>query len=99
LPVFSDTPAGATLSLRVTPRAGRTSLSGIAEDQLLVRIAAAPVDDAANEALVELLARTLGVPKRSVEITAGRHSRTKRVAIAGFPATELERRLLEALGA
>ena len=65
--------------------------------QLLVRIAAAPVDDAANEALIELLARVLGVAKRSVDIVGGHRGRTKRVAIAGLSAAEVERRVAAVL--
>jgi len=97
MPPFTATLGGATVMVRVTPRAGRTHLAGVAGGQLLVRLAAAPVDDAANEALVELLARVLDIPKRSIEIAAGRHSRTKRVAIAGVPAGDLDQRLAAAL--
>jgi uncharacterized protein YggU (UPF0235/DUF167 family) len=95
--VFNDTPDGATLIVRVTPRAGRTSLAGVAGGHLLVRIAAAPVDDAANEALKELLARVLDVPRRSIEISAGRRGRTKRVTIAGHRAAILSERLAAAM--
>ena len=93
----SSTPNGAVLLVRVTPRAGRTGLTGVANDQLLVRIAAAPVDDAANEALIELLARVLGVAKQSIDIVGGHRGRTKRVAIAGLSAAEVERRVARLL--
>ena len=94
---FSDSPDGAILTVRVTPRAGRTVVAGIADAQLLVRIAAAPVDNAANDALVALLADLLGLPKRSIEVAGGHRSRTKRIRIRGGRAADLERRLAAAL--
>jgi hypothetical protein len=51
------------------------------------------VDDAANAALVEFLARTLGVPRRAVRIVEGMRSRNKRVAIAGLSRDDLAARL------
>lgn len=85
------------LTVRVTPRAGHTALTGVAGDRLLARIAAAPVDDAANEALIELLAHVLDVPKRSIGIAGGHRGRTKRVAIARLSAAEVERRVAAAV--
>jgi uncharacterized protein (TIGR00251 family) len=79
----SDSPAGCLLTIRVTPRAGRSAIAGVREDLLLVKLAAAPVDGAANEALVATLAEALGVPKRDVSIVSGERSRTKRVLVAG----------------
>jgi len=55
----------------------------VREGALLVRLAAPPVEGAANEALVELLARLLAVPRRAVRIVSGETSRTKRLAIDG----------------
>ena len=53
---------------------------------LLVRLAAAPVDGAANEELIETLARALHVPKRDITIASGERSRNKRVRVAGMDA-------------
>jgi uncharacterized protein YggU (UPF0235/DUF167 family) len=72
-----------TLDVRVIPRAGRTECAGFRDDALVVRLAAAPVDDAANDALIAFLATALDVPRRAVTIVAGGHSRRKRVAIDG----------------
>lgn len=72
------------LDVRVTPRAGRTGFAGMREDVLLVRLAAAPVDGAANEELINLIAKTLRIPKRDVTIISGERSRTKRIRIAGL---------------
>jgi uncharacterized protein (TIGR00251 family) len=70
----------------VIPRASRTVLAGTRGGAILVRVAAAPVDDAANEALIDFLAETVKVPRRAVRIVAGERSRNKRVAIDGVTA-------------
>jgi uncharacterized protein (TIGR00251 family) len=72
------------LEVRVTPRAGRSAIAGVRDGVLLVRLAAAPVDGAANAELIETIARALGVPKRDVTIVSGERSRQKRVRIAGM---------------
>lgn len=51
---------------------------------LVVKLAAAPVDGAANEELISLLAKTLKIPKRDITIVSGERSRTKRIRIAGL---------------
>ena len=72
--------------MRVVPRAGRSGVAGLRDGALLVRLAAAPVDGAANAELIDVLARALDVPKRSIEIVAGDRSRSKRVRVDGMPA-------------
>ncbi len=72
--------------MRVIPRAGRSGVAGLRDGALLVRLAAAPVDGAANVELITVLAEALGIPKRSVEIASGDRSRAKRVRIAGMDA-------------
>ena len=58
-----------------------------------VRVSAAPVEGAANEALVELLARQLDVPRRAVSLVSGEHGRSKRVRIEGLTLAEVRARL------
>lgn len=53
MPQFHPTDSGVSVTVRVTPRAGRTGIAGVRDDVLLVKLAAAPVDGAANEALVD----------------------------------------------
>jgi len=53
---------------------------------LLVRLAAAPVDGAANAELIEILAKALDLPKRRIEIVSGDRSRSKRIRIIGLDA-------------
>jgi uncharacterized protein (TIGR00251 family) len=84
--VFTPTPAGVEIDVRVIPRSGRTELAGSRDGRLLVRVSAAPVEGAANDALVALLAKVLAVPKRSIRIVAGERSRQKRIAVEGITA-------------
>ena len=71
------------------PRAGRTGFAGLRDGALLVRLAAAPVDGAANDELVALLAKALRIPKRDVTIVSGERSRSKRVRVAGWDAARV----------
>lgn len=64
-----------------------------------MRVAAAPEDGKANDAVICLLAETLALPARDVQIVSGRSSRDKTVALEGIRPEEIERRLAEASGA
>lgn len=88
---------GVTLAVRLTPKGGRDAVEGIGRDgagrtHLRARVAAPPVDGAANAALVKLIAKALGLPKSTISITAGDAARVKTLRIAG-DATEIEARL------
>jgi uncharacterized protein len=72
-----------TLHILVQPRASRSEIVGPHGDALKVRLAAPPVDGAANEELVRLLAREYGVSTSAVEIVAGFSSRRKTVRVRG----------------
>jgi uncharacterized protein (TIGR00251 family) len=81
-------PDGVVLTVRLTPKGGRDSLDGteILSDGravLKARVRAAPSEGEANAALGRLLAKSLGVPPRDVEIVGGATSRIKRVKISG----------------
>ena len=87
---YSAVPGGVRLAVRLTPRAGRDALDGTGVDAqgrpvLLVRLAAPPVDGAANEALEAFLADLLDLRKKDVTIRSGQTSRTKIVSLAGDP--------------
>ena len=83
-PKTARTTADDAVDVRVIPRAGRSEVAGIRNGAVLVRLAAAPVDGAANAELIELLSRVLDVPKRDITIISGEKSRSKRVRIAGL---------------
>lgn len=80
-------PHGVSFYVRLTPKGGRDAVEGwdAASDgsqHLKARVRAVPEDGKANQALVELLAKTLAVPKSSVTIAAGATARLKRIEIA-----------------
>jgi hypothetical protein len=83
----------AIVQIRVIPRAGRTAIAGRRGEAVLVRLAAAPVDGAANDALIALLSDTLDVPRRQITIASGHRSRDKRVEIQGLDDAAIAARL------
>lgn len=86
-----------SFAVRVVPRAGRTGVAGIRGDALLVRLAAPPVDGAANNALMAFLADQFGCPRRDLTLLSGHTSRTKRIAIAGMTFEQVAAKLLAIL--
>jgi uncharacterized protein len=83
----------ALLELRVTPRAGRDEVKAAEDGTLRVRLRAPPVEGRANEALLRLLARALGVPPSRLSIVSGTTGRIKRLRVEGLSAGEVRRRL------
>jgi uncharacterized protein len=81
------------LNIRVIPRAKRAGVAGTRGEAWLVRLQAPPVDDAANEELIALLAQVLGVSKRAVSIVSGETSRHKRVQVIGIAPEAAQERL------
>jgi uncharacterized protein len=75
--------AGLTIAVRVQPRAGADRVCGVQAGRLKIRIAAAPVDEAANERLQRFIAGLFGVPRAAVRLLQGGRSRDKLLAIAG----------------
>ena len=93
MPPINPTPDGVRLTLHIQPRASRTELTGRHGDAIKIRLAAPPVDGAANAELVSFLADRLGVPRAAVLIRHGESGRRKTVEIRGLSATEAEQRL------
>jgi uncharacterized protein len=84
----------ARLAVRLTPRGGLDELEPPGPDgELRARVRAAPVDGAANEALLRLLARSLRVPRSSLRLLAGGQSRRKLVEVDGITDAEARSRL------
>jgi len=81
---------GVRLAVLVQPRASRTRVVGEHDGQLKIQLAAPPVDGEANAALLEFLAKRLGVQRRQVTLVAGDASRRKRVLVTGLGAAEVE---------
>ena len=81
------------LHVRVQPRSASTEVVGWDGHTLRVRVTAPPVDDQANRAVVDLLARALVVPRAQVSLVRGAHARDKLIRVAGLSRDALEARL------
>jgi hypothetical protein len=92
--VIHSTADGVVISVRVIPRAGKSGPAGTRGEAVLVRLAAPPVDGAANDELIEVLAATLQVPRRAISIAGGVRSRLKRVRVTGIDLATASLRLL-----
>lgn len=88
--------ASTRLRLRVVPGAAKHGLVGRYGDAWKLRVAAPPEGGAANEAVVDLVARTLGVPRRTVSVVSGFASRDKIVEVDGLGPDETEARFASA---
>lgn len=79
-----------TFSVRVQARASRDEISGLYEGALKIRLCAPAVENRANAALIEFLARVLKTSKSAVRIRSGEQSRSKRVEIFGVTRQQIE---------
>ena len=80
---ITNLPGAVRFAVHVQPRASRSEIAGLHGDALKVRLAAPPVDGAANEALIDFLATSLGVARRAVRLVSGPTSRSKVVEVEG----------------
>jgi len=87
-------PDGVELSVLVQPRASRSRVLGEHDGLLKVQLAAPPVEGEANAALIELVAKLLGVPRRAVQLLSGDASRRKRLRVDGVAPGDVEVRLV-----
>jgi uncharacterized protein (TIGR00251 family) len=87
-----------SVSIRVQPRASRNQIDLRTDGTIAIKLTAPPVEGAANRALTEFLARTLGVPKSAVAIVSGSKSREKRIRVSGMSSQALRARLRELAG-
>jgi uncharacterized protein (TIGR00251 family) len=78
----------------VIPRSPRSRVDGLRGDAVVIRLAAPPVEGAANEALVAFLSDVLDLPRRNITIVSGETSRDKRVRIEGLDETTARTLLL-----
>jgi uncharacterized protein (TIGR00251 family) len=74
-------PAGIRLNLLIQPRASRSEIVGLQDGRIKVRLAAPPVDGAANEALLRFLADRLDVPRSRLDIASGANGRRKAIVV------------------
>ena len=79
---YREDSAGVTFAVRVVPRASRSELAGLHDGALRIRVAAPPVEGAANQELVSFLAKRFKVSKAAVTLVSGSNSRNKIIRIA-----------------
>ena len=94
LPAFIQVrPDGVYLSLKVQPRASKNEIGEAIGNELKVKVTAPPVDSAANEAVLRLLAETLDCPRGSVQLVRGATARHKQVRVVEITAEAIAKRL------
>jgi hypothetical protein len=85
-------PGGVAISVKVQPRASKNEIGDLAGDELKIKVTAPPVDSAANEAVLRLLAEALECPRGAVQLVRGNTSRHKQLFVQGLTVeTVLER--------
>jgi len=88
---FSEQNGAIVFTARVVPRASKSEIVGAHDGALKIRLAAPPVEGAANEELIKTLAKYFDVNKSAVEIVSGAAAKTKQIRIAGASAEKLRR--------
>ena len=87
-------PDGVLLAVKLQPRASKIEILGVLGDELRIKVPAPPVDAAANEALVRLLAERLDCPRGKVELVRGHTSRHKTIKLHGLTADAVAAKLM-----
>ncbi len=93
--VVHEADGAISFDVQVVPRASRDRLGPVHGDRLKVQLTAPPVDGAANDALVQLVAKALGRPRADVSIVRGHTGRKKTVRVAGASRDALLHRISE----
>lgn len=91
--IVRETKDGTVLTVHVQPKASRTECVGLHGEALKIRVAAPPVEGAANEELIRFVAHTLEVSTSSVRIESGTTGRHKRIMIKGMTTQQVLCRL------
>ena len=81
---------GVSFEVRVQPRSSKAEINGVQDGALRVRLTAPPVDGAANRQCIELISRTMKIPKRAIRIASGANARRKRLKVLGLGIEEMK---------
>ncbi len=81
-----ETPNGVEMTVKVVPGASRDRVAGVLGDALKVAVSAPPEKGKANQAVIEILAKALGVKRNAIQIVAGHTQPRKTVLIVGVRA-------------
>lgn len=88
-----ETKNGVSFDIHVNPHASRAGIAGLAEGMLKVKVTAPPVEGAANEAVIALLSKKLGLRKSQMKISAGAKGRKKTILVGDISRSDLERKI------
>ncbi|MDD4356008.1 MAG: DUF167 domain-containing protein [Smithellaceae bacterium] len=91
--LIRETKNGLSFDIHVNPHASRAGISGISEGMLKLKVTAPPVEGAANEACIDLLAKKLKLRKSQMKISAGAKGRKKTILVSEISKTDLERKI------
>jgi hypothetical protein len=95
-PFLRAQPDGLLLSVKLQPRASANEIGEPLGNELRIRVTAPPVDAAANDALIKLLAQQLHCPRNRVDIVRGHASRHKMVRLLGLAPADVVQKLAQA---
>lgn len=96
IPIVQACKDGVILTVHVQPKASRTESAGVHGDALKIRVAASPIDGAANKELIRFLAKELSVTLSTIHIESGASGRHKRIRLRGVTAQHVTACLIEA---
>lgn len=91
--LIRETKNGLSFDIHVNPHASKAQIAGIAGGLLKVKVTAPPVEGAANEACIGLIAKKLGIRKSQLTIAAGAKGRKKTILVSAIDKMELEQKL------
>lgn len=91
--LIRETKNGLSFDIHVNPHASRAGISGISEGMLKLKVTAPPVEGAANEACIDLLAKSLKLRKSQMKISTGAKGRKKTILVSEISKTDLERKI------
>jgi hypothetical protein len=93
MPKIALHPDGLVLPIRVQPGAKKNSIHGVHDGALKVSVQAAPEDGKANDAIMELLKKSLGIKRNQIEMLSGQTSRNKKILIRELKLEELAQKI------
>ncbi len=91
--IIRETKNGLSFDIHVNPHASRAGIAGISGGMLKVKVTAPPVEGAANEACIALLAKKMGLKKSQMTISAGARGRKKTILVSDLSRTDLEQKI------
>ena len=92
-PLIQEDAGGVVFTAKIVPGSSRTTVSGVLDNMIKIKVAAPPEKGKANECLIAFLAKQLSVRKNEIDILAGQTNPVKQVRVAGLSATTLMKKL------